>query len=72
MNGRPRLAVDSYVVHIYRRPGRDQKKLVGLIERIGNGERKAFQSEAQLLEYLLTERSARKEKPARRTAPKKP
>ena len=63
-------AVDSYVVHIFRRPGQSGEGLVGLVERIGNGERKAFQSEAQLLEYLLTERSARKEKPARRNAPK--
>ena len=58
--------MDSYVVHIFRRPGESGKDLVGLVERIGNGERKAFQSGAQLIEYLLTEGAARARKPARR------
>ena len=64
--------MDSYVVTIYRRPGQSGDSLVGLVERVGNGERKAFQSEAQLLEYLLTERATHGEKPARRDAAKTP
>ena len=63
--------MDSYVIHIFRRPGQGGDGLVGLVERIGNGERKAFQSEAQLLEYLLTERATRERKPAHRGASKK-
>ena len=64
-------AVDSYVVYIYRRPRKRGDELVGLVELVGNGERKSFRSAAQLLEYLLTERSGRKEEPARRRASKK-
>ena len=64
--------MDSYVVHIFRRPGQSGDKLVGLVERIGNGERRAFQSEAQLLEYLLADGSTREQKPSRRNASKKP
>jgi hypothetical protein len=63
--------VDSYVVHIFRRPGQSGDKLVGLVERIGNGERRAFQSEAQLLDYLLAEGSTRGQKASRRSAAKK-
>ena len=63
--------MDSYVVHIFRRPGQNGDKLVGLVERIGNGERRAFQSEAQLLEYLLAEGSTRRQEPARRNRSKK-
>jgi len=63
--------VDSYVVHIFRRPRLGGETLVGLVERIGNGERKAFQSEAQLLEYLLTERPSSETKRAGRDAPKR-
>jgi len=63
--------MDSYVIHIFRRPGQSGEGLVGLVERIGNGERKAFQSAAQLLGYLLTKRAARQRKPARRSASKK-
>ena len=57
--------MDSYVVYIYRRPDRDGGKLAGLVERIGDGERKTFQSEAQLLEYLSTPG----QKPPRRKGP---
>ncbi len=64
--------MDSYVVYIYRRPDRDGGKLAGLVERVGDGERRAFQSEAQLLEYLSMEGSGRGQKPPRRSASKKP
>ena len=63
--------MDSYVVHIFRRPGQNGDKLVGLVERIGNGERRAFHSEAQLLEYLLAEGSTGGQKPTRRSVSKK-
>ena len=63
--------MDSYVVYVYRRPDRGGRNFAGLVERIGDGERRAFQSEAQLLEYLLTAGSTRNQKPARRKAPKK-
>ena len=62
--------MDSYVIHIFRRPGQSGEGLVGLVERIGNGERKAFRSEAQLVEYLLTERVAHARRSARRRAQK--
>jgi len=52
--------VESYVVHIYRRSRKAGETLVGLVERIGNGERKAFQGEAQLLAYLSLEAPGRK------------
>lgn len=55
--------MDSYVVYIYRRPDRDGGNLAGLVERIGDGERRAFQSEAQLLEYLSMKAARRGRKP---------
>ena len=51
--------MESYVIHIYRRPRKRGETLVGLVERIGNGERKAFQGEAQLLAYLSLEAPGR-------------
>jgi hypothetical protein len=56
--------MDSYVVYIYRRPDRDGGSLAGLVERVGDGERRAFRSEAQLLEYLSVKVST--------TGPKQP
>jgi hypothetical protein len=50
------VAMDSYVVHIFRRPGKGGDALVGLVERIGQGDRKVFHDQAQLLEYLMRER----------------
>lgn len=48
-------AMDSYVIHIFRRPGTESDALVGLVERIGQGDRRAFHDQDQLLEYLLRE-----------------
>lgn len=48
--------MDSYVVHIFRRPGKESDALIGLVERIGQGDRKTFHDQAQLLEYLMWER----------------
>jgi len=64
--------MDSYVVYICRRPDRDGGNLAGLIERVGDGERKAFQSEAQLLEYLSGEKPKQVRKALDRNAPRKP
>jgi predicted Ser/Thr protein kinase len=64
--------MDSYVVYIYRRPDQRGGKLAGLVERIGDGERKAFQSEAQLLEYLSGEKPEHVQSTADRNEPKKP
>jgi hypothetical protein len=63
--------MDSYVVYIYRRPDRHGGKLAGLVERVGEGERKAFQSEAQLLEYLSGEKPKRAQETGDRNASKK-
>jgi len=64
--------MDSYVVYIYRRPDRDGGELAGLVQRVGDGERKAFRSEAQLLEYLSGEKPERAQRALNRNAPKKP
>jgi len=63
--------MDSYVVYIYRRPDREGGELAGLVERVGDGERRAFQSEAELLEYLSGDKPERVQKPLERTASKK-
>lgn len=47
--------MNSYVVHIFRRPGTESDAFVGLVERIGQGDRKAFHDQEQLLEYLMCE-----------------
>jgi len=64
--------MDSYVVYIYRRPDRDGGNLAGLVERVGDGERRAFQSEAQLLEYLSGEKPKHIQRALDRNASKKP
>ncbi len=63
--------MDSYVVTIYRRPDQDGGQLAGLVERIGDGERKAFQNEGQLLEYLSMEGVTRGQRPPRRSPSQK-
>ena len=60
------------MVYIYRRPDRDGGNLVGLVERVGDGERRAFQSEAELLEYLSGKKPERVQRPLGRIASKKP
>jgi hypothetical protein len=59
--------MDSYVVTIYRRPDQDGGQLAGLVERIGDGEQRAFQNGGQLLEYLSREGATRGQTPARRS-----
>jgi len=62
--------MDSYVVYIYRRPNRNGGKLAGLVERIGDGQRMAFQTEAQLLECLLIGDPRRAQEPRRNVSKK--
>ena len=64
--------MDSYVVCIYRRPDREGGNLAGLVERVGDGERRAFRSEAELLEYLSGKKPERVQRPLGRIASKKP
>ena len=46
--------------------------LAGLVERVGDGERRAFRNEAQLLEYISGEKPKRIQKAPARNAFKKP
>ena len=52
--------MDSYIVRIYRRGAEGGKELAGLVERIGNGGRKAFGSSNELWAFLTEVRLARK------------
>lgn len=56
--------MDSYVVTIYRRPDQNGGQLAGLVERIGDGEQRAFQNASQLLEYLSIEGTTRGQTPS--------
>ena len=47
-------------MRIYRRGADEGKELAGLVERIGNGGRKAFGSSAELWTFLTENRPARK------------
>lgn len=51
--------LDSYIIRIYRRGVKEGKELAGLVERIGNGGRKAFGTSEELWAFL-TERPAGK------------
>lgn len=44
--------MDSYVVRIYRRDGLNPEKLVGLVEKVGREETRAFHTVAELGEIL--------------------
>jgi hypothetical protein len=44
----PGLAIDSYVVRIYRRSSESSREAAGLIERAGDGRRMAFSSSQEL------------------------
>ena len=63
--------MDSYIVYIFRRPGQSGNDPVGLVERIGKGERKAFQTEPQLIEYVSKDIARHSQDPALYNAPKK-
>lgn len=50
-------AMESFVVHIHRRPGPSAPgEVVGLVEAIHSGERRAFSGVAELLAALALDR----------------
>ena len=55
---------DSYVVQIYRRDAVDPSRLTGTVERIGNGQERAFNSMAELWAFLAAEPSTHRRRPA--------
>lgn len=46
------VAVDTYVVTVYRRGIESGKEAAGLVEHAGSGERKAFASSLELWAFL--------------------
>ena len=46
------MAVETYVVSVYRRGSEPGKEAAGLVERAGSGERKAFASTEELWTFL--------------------
>ena len=48
------MAVETYVVSVYRRSDEPDKEAAGLIERTGSGERKAFASREELWAFLCS------------------
>ena len=52
---------DSYVVQIYRRDAVDPDRLTGTVERIGNGQQRAFTSMTELWAYLAAEPPRRRQ-----------
>ncbi len=53
-------ALDSYIIRIYRRGVERGRELAGLVERIGNGERKAFGKREELWAFLTDRQVSRK------------
>jgi uncharacterized protein (DUF2235 family) len=47
--------LDSYIVRIYRRGAQSGREVAGLVERVGNGRRRAFGTSEELWAFL-TER----------------
>jgi len=52
--------LESYVVRIYRRGLDSGRELAGLVERIGNGKRRAFGSKEELWAFLTDRGPSRK------------
>jgi hypothetical protein len=46
------MAVETYVVSVYRRSDESGKEVAGLIDRTGSGDRKAFSSGEELWAFL--------------------
>jgi hypothetical protein len=44
--------MDSYIVRIYRRSGEAGREVSGLVERVGNGGRKAFSNSEELWRFI--------------------
>ena len=51
--------MDSYIIRIYRRGVERGRELAGLVERIGNGERKSFGNSEELWAFLTDRQSSR-------------
>ena len=67
------MAVETYVVSVYRRGGAPGKEVAGLIERAGAGERKAFASSQELWALICgTSHSAAARRPRKPPVRKEP
>ena len=44
--------MDSYIVRVYRRTGEAGREVSGLVERVGNGGRKAFSNSEELWRFI--------------------
>ena len=60
------MAVETYVVSVYRRGTKPGNEAAGLIERAGSGERKAFASSVELWTFLCDKRGTAVTKGARK------
>ncbi len=65
------MAVETYVVSVYRRGKEPNKEAAGLIERASSGERKAFASSQELWAVLCRKQGARAKKTARKRGVRK-
>ena len=64
------MAVETYVVSVYRRGGERGKEATGMVERTDNGESKAFASSQELWAFLCGKpRSLREEGDAQARQP---
>ena len=61
------MAVETYVVSVYRRSGESGKEAAGLVERTGSGERKAFASSRELWTFLCDKPGSPATKAARKS-----
>jgi hypothetical protein len=71
------MAVQTYVVSVYRRSNEPGKEAAGLIEHAGDGERKAFASSQELWAFLChksgdSEAKESRKRPARARPGAKP
>ena len=52
--------LESYIIRIYRRGGELGREVAGLVERIGNGKRRAFADSEELWAFLTDHQPSRK------------
>ena len=52
--------LDSYIIRIYRRGGELGREVAGLVERIGNGKRRAFADSEELWTFLTDRQPSRR------------
>lgn len=60
------MAVETYVVSVYRRGSEPGQEAAGLVERAGSGERKAFASSVELWTFLCDKSGTAVTKQARK------